>query len=40
VQRLLRDYGYYNGPLQGTFDDATFAALRALAAANPVHQRD
>lgn len=40
VQRLLRDYGYYNGPLQGTFDDATFAALRALAAANPVQQRD
>jgi hypothetical protein len=40
VQRLLREYGYYNGPLQGTFDNATFAALRALAAANPVPQRD
>jgi hypothetical protein len=40
VQRLLRGYGFYNGPTQGVFDENTFAALRALAAANPVQERN
>ena len=40
VQRLLRDYGYYSGPPNGVFDEATFAALRALQAANPARPRD
>jgi TPR repeat protein len=40
VQRLLRDYGFYDGPLGGAFDERTFAALRALSTANPVQRRD
>jgi hypothetical protein len=40
VQKLLRDYGFYNGEIDGTFRESSFAALRALAAANPVPQKD
>jgi hypothetical protein len=40
VQKLLREYGYYGGPLDGKFDESTFAALRALAAANPVSLKE
>jgi hypothetical protein len=40
VQKLLRDYGFYEGPIQGKFDEQTFAALRSLTAANPVQQRN
>jgi hypothetical protein len=39
VQRLLRDYGFYDGPIHGVFDENTFAALRALAAANPIQPK-
>jgi hypothetical protein len=30
VQQALADAGYYSGPINGTFDDATFAAAEAM----------
>lgn len=39
VQKLLRDYGFYNGPTQGVFDENTFAALRAIAAESAVQEK-
>lgn len=40
VQHLLREFGFYDGPISGRFDRDTFAALRALAATNPVQGKN
>ena len=32
VQQALEDGGYYTGPISGTFDDATYAAAKAMQA--------
>lgn len=36
VQELLKDFGFYNGRTDGEFDAATFVALDALQASNPI----
>ena len=36
VQEQLKEFGFYNGPTDGEFDTATFAALNALQSSNPI----
>jgi len=36
VQRLLKEFGFYTGRIDGEFDAATFAALDALQSSNPI----
>lgn len=39
LQSVLRAAGYYDGPLHGTFDDATRKALRALVGTENLEER-